>query len=155
MMVWVMRLAFWLMRVKWWITRPIAIGVRMVLLQDGQVVLVRHTYSRGWHFPGGALKWGETPAEAATREAAEEAGAQLLAPVELLGVFSSFGEGKSDHVVAFLCREFHLGQASDRWEIAECRLFAVDALPQGLGMGARRLLKRLAAQPYVPVSRRW
>jgi 8-oxo-dGTP diphosphatase len=42
--------------------------------QDGRVLLVRPTYKSGWEIPGGYLRPGETPTEAAAREVAEELG---------------------------------------------------------------------------------
>ena len=40
--------------------------------EAGRLLLVRHSYRAGWGFPGGMLKHGETPADAARREIREE-----------------------------------------------------------------------------------
>lgn len=48
---------------------------------DGAMLLVRLSYRRGWGVPGGLLKRGELPAEAARREVREEVGLE----VELVG----------------------------------------------------------------------
>jgi ADP-ribose pyrophosphatase YjhB (NUDIX family) len=48
---------------------------------DGAVLLVRLSYRNSWGLPGGLLKRGETPANAARREVLEEAGIE----VEVLG----------------------------------------------------------------------
>jgi 8-oxo-dGTP pyrophosphatase MutT (NUDIX family) len=53
---------------------------------DGRVLLVRHVEGR-WTFPAGAMDPGETPAEAARREAREEASID----VELLRIAGVFG----------------------------------------------------------------
>ena len=141
----VLRLAY-LLRALWsWFARPVNLGVRMILLQDGKVLLVRHTYMEGWHFPGGAMHRGETPLEAAAREASEEAGVELLEPPELVGIFTSYHGNKSDHVATYVCRKFRMGQASDQWEIAESKLFALDALPPQLGQVWHGLLSNLSA----------
>jgi hypothetical protein len=60
-----------------------------------------------------------------------------------VGIFSSFNGGKSDHVATYICRKFRLERATDRWEIAECKLFALDALPPQLGDKSRKLLRDL------------
>ena len=143
MMVWLLRLAYLAMRLQWWLLRPITLGVRLILLQDDRVLLVRHTYTPGWNFPGGSLKRQETPVAAATREALEEAGAELLEPPELVGIFTSFDGGKSDHVTVFVARRFAMIQPTDRYEIAEMRFFPLDKLPEGLATGARRILRAL------------
>ncbi len=57
--------------------RPIRIGVRMVMIQRDEVLLIRHTYLNGWYMPGGGIKRNETLEQAARREAHEETGAEL------------------------------------------------------------------------------
>jgi 8-oxo-dGTP pyrophosphatase MutT (NUDIX family) len=42
--------------------------------EAGRVLLVRTTYGPGWDIPGGFLRPGETPTEAAAREVSEELG---------------------------------------------------------------------------------
>lgn len=55
----------------------------MVLIEraDGALLLVRQTYRNSWGVPGGLLKRGETPADAARREVLEE----VDIDVELVG----------------------------------------------------------------------
>jgi ADP-ribose pyrophosphatase YjhB (NUDIX family) len=133
---------------KWaWdtITQPIQLGVRIILIQEGKVLLVRHTYMGGWHFPGGSINRWESPLEAAAREAQEEAGVELLEQPTLLTIFTSYGGGKSDHVAHYLCRNFRIGRATDRWEIAEVKLFPVEDLPPQLPETWHKLLPKLAA----------
>lgn len=147
MMIQLMRLAYLLMKAYGWLVRPVVLGVRMILMQEGEIVLVRHTYMPGWHFPGGGIQRGETPLEAAAREAREEVGAELLEPPTLVGVFSFFGDGRSNHVTVYLCQKFRLGKATDRWEIAERNSFAPDALPSELALSAREILREMRDLP--------
>jgi 8-oxo-dGTP diphosphatase len=49
--------------------------------EDGQVLLVRQSYRRSWGIPGGLLKRGEEPDDAARREVLEEVGLE----VDLIG----------------------------------------------------------------------
>jgi ADP-ribose pyrophosphatase YjhB (NUDIX family) len=42
--------------------------------EDGRVLLVRPSYKSGWDIPGGYLRPGETPSEAAAREVSEKLG---------------------------------------------------------------------------------
>lgn len=81
-----MRLAYAALKLKWRVLRPITIGVRMVVMRDGAVLLVRHTYQTGWFFPGGGMNRGETPREAAEREAWEEAGIRCSEPPRLVDI---------------------------------------------------------------------
>ncbi len=60
------------------ITPSFRVGaVCVVERADGALLLVRHSYRRGWGFPGGLLKRGEAAIDAAAREALEEIGLKL------------------------------------------------------------------------------
>jgi ADP-ribose pyrophosphatase YjhB (NUDIX family) len=149
-----LRLAYQLYRLRWRIFRPITVGVRMLLVQDGTVLLVRHTYQAGWQFPGGAIKFGETLLSAAMREAYEEVGAHFPVEPRLLGLYTNVAEGKSDHVALFVSDQFTLGQPSDRWEIAERRAFPLTELPGGLGPAYGRRIQEYLTGPG-PYARSW
>ncbi len=53
------------------------IATALVLAFDGDRLLQTHLAARGWDIVGGHIEPGESPEEAARREAYEEAGAQL------------------------------------------------------------------------------
>lgn len=58
-----------------------------VIVQGGRVLLVRRRVKEGslsWQFPAGAVEAGETPGQAAVREAQEETG-MTVSEVKLLG----------------------------------------------------------------------
>ncbi len=118
-------------------------GVRLVLVKDRAVLLVKHTYHRHWYLPGGGVKKGETLEDAARREAAEEVGA-TLGPLHLSGVYSNFFEHKSDHIVVFACDEFTIGRADTR-EIEAARFFDLDGLPPDVSPGTLRRLREYRA----------
>jgi len=46
----------------------------IVITRGERIVMVRHSYMPGWHFPGGALRRGETPEAGIVRELREEIG---------------------------------------------------------------------------------
>src|SRR5215510_9452461 len=81
---------------------PLTIGVR-IIVRDGEdrVLLVRHTYAPGWHFPGGAVDRRETAIDAAVRELREEALIEATSPPALRGVYLSTVNRKSDHIMFF------------------------------------------------------
>lgn len=147
------RFLFLLYRIYTFFVRPVGTGVRVMLIQDGQVLLVRHTYLEGWYMPGGGIKRGETTEEAARREACEEVGADL-GEVRLLGVYSNFEMNRSDHNVVFLCTDFRADRTHDS-EIAEVRFFPLTSLPADLQPGHRRRIEEYAAGVTSPAFGRW
>ena len=67
--------------------RPMTLGVRAVVLDGaGAVLLVRHGYVSGWHFPGGGVEPGETCEQALTRELMEETRVAVEGPARLHGL---------------------------------------------------------------------
>ena len=69
-------------------SRPRACGA---LIQNNTILMVRHAeqFRSYWTLPGGGVEAGETPAEAAEREMAEETGLRVRTVRELWeGVFS-------------------------------------------------------------------
>ena len=115
------------MGLSWRVYHPITLGVRVIVVRDGCVLLVQHTYRDGWFLPGGGIKKNESLPAAARREAREEAGATLAA-LSLLGIYSNFSESKSDHVAVFTCTDFQFTGEHDA-EIARVDWFPFDALP--------------------------
>jgi len=148
-----MRLLYLGFRIYCFIFRPKGIGVRIMLIQNGQVLLVRQTYMPGWFMPGGGVKRGETLEDAVRREAQEEVGAKM-GGLSLLGAYSHFGEYKSDHNTLFLCTDFSLSGKQDH-EIAEARFFPLDALPDELMKGHRRRLEEYRTGAEIPQFGEW
>jgi 8-oxo-dGTP pyrophosphatase MutT (NUDIX family) len=148
-----LRFLYFGFKVYCFLFRPIRMGVRVMMLQDGKVWLVRHTYMPGWFMPGGGLKKGETLEEAARREAREETGAEL-GKVTLMGAYSNFAEWKTDHNILFLCPDFEFKGKPDN-EIAELRAFPLNELPADLWPGHRRRLEEYRAGIQSPQFGVW
>lgn len=134
----VMRAAYLVLSVKWWLLRPISMGVRIMLIDNGTVIMIRQTYMPRWYFPGGLVDRGETPLEAAKREAFEEVGAICHSEPRLLGVFTQFVEFKNDHIMLYVCDDFSLEDRAVSWEIEEIRAFPLTELPEDASPGSRR-----------------
>lgn len=106
--------ALGVLRVYWRLAAPLSVGVRALVLDDGgQVALVRHAYGdMALHLPGGGVKRREAIVAAMRRELQEETNLHVVADgdaLALLGTYTNFEEGKSDHVSVFVV-------ASDQWE---------------------------------------
>lgn len=112
-------------------SRGMTLGVRALLVADGSVILVRHTYTPGWYLPGGGVERGESAAEALRREVREEAGMRLTGAPELFGLYRNAAADPRDHVAFFVCRDFEpvVEHRRPKAEIAGHAAFPVDALP--------------------------
>jgi ADP-ribose pyrophosphatase YjhB (NUDIX family) len=143
------RLVHRMQRLWWLIAQPLTLGVRVLLLDEDRVVLVRHHYDGGWYLPGGGVRPGETPEQAIRREAHEELGV-TLGELTLFGVYSNFAEGKSDHIIVF-SSSIAAREVQRSPEIAEVASFVLDALPHDTSPGTRRRLAEL----HELASPRW
>lgn len=85
----VYRAGFRAMRLWWFVARPVHTGANVALWHDGRLLVVRHSYTRGYSLPGGGVGRRETPVEAACRELREELGV-AAEPRELTHVLVSF-----------------------------------------------------------------
>ncbi len=137
------------------LARPLTLGVRAVVIDgEGRVFLVRHSYTPGWHLPGGGVEPGESLRAALVHELEEEANIHIDAEPRLLGVYFNNHASNRDHVAVYVVRGFH--QSAPRgadWEILETGFFALDALPQGV---AQSTLNRLAeALEGLPPAEIW
>jgi 8-oxo-dGTP pyrophosphatase MutT (NUDIX family) len=148
-----MKIIFFFALIYWKIFHPLTWGVRLMLIQDDEIVLVRHTYRPGWYLPGGGVKRRETFQDAARREAREEAGA-TLGVLEFWGVYSNLIGDTSDHEIVLLCQDFELGGKSDH-EIAECRPFPLRELPSGTIVGVQKCVQQYLAGGHQPGLEQW
>jgi ADP-ribose pyrophosphatase YjhB (NUDIX family) len=149
------RLKLRLLHWSFLLTRPLTLGVRAIVADaDERVLLVRHGYVSGWHFPGGGVEAGETCVEAVARELEEEAMVAMEGPPLLHGLFLNTQLSRRDHVAVYLVRSFRvLGERTPDWEIEEARFFPRSALPEGATAATRARLAEIFDS--APLSARW
>lgn len=149
----ILRWAYRLYSVYVFLIRPVTLGTRIMMVRNGEVLLVRHTYIDGWYLPGGAVDRAETLDAAARREACEETGAELH-DLRLVGAYTNFREWKSDHNMLFLSTDFTLSGKPDH-EIAEMRFFPMKELPADMSPGHRRRIEEYLAGTTSPQFGEW
>jgi ADP-ribose pyrophosphatase YjhB (NUDIX family) len=139
----------------WRLTRSQTLGVQAVIVRGGnEILLVRHSYVRGWHLPGGGVERNEALPVALARELFEETGIEIRGEPTLHSIFSNFERSKGDHIAVYVVDDWRQAQEpKSRLEIIDRRFFPLPCLPQNLIAGARR---RLAEVFYnVPISQEW
>lgn len=128
------------------ISRGLTLGVRAIVRSDdGKFLLVRHTYTPGWHFPGGGVEKGETAVATLGNELLQETGLRLSGTPTLHGVFHNAGVSQRDHVLTYLCRVN--GEALSKPsspEIAEIGYFDISGLPDDTDPGTIRRMQEVA-----------
>ncbi len=139
----------------WRFARAHTLGAQgMVLDPQNRVLLVRHGYRSGWHFPGGGVEKNENVALALERELLEEVGVVITAPPQLLGIYANFQAFPSDHVVVFVVRAWQRPKVSPpNREIVEQGFFAHHELPLATSDGTRRRLAEVL--DGTPASVTW
>jgi ADP-ribose pyrophosphatase YjhB (NUDIX family) len=119
--------------------RGMTLGVRaMVTDDDGRILLVRHTYSKGWNLPGGGVERGEEALMALERELLEETGVRLVSPPQLFGIYANESNFRGDHILLYLAHRFERDHFKPTAEIADARFFAAGEIPSDATAGTMR-----------------
>ncbi len=124
-------------------------SICVVERSDGHLLLVRQSYRRGgWGFPGGLLRRGEEPADAARREVSEELGIE----VELEGQPVVVVDAPTRRVdVIFTARLSERSAEPERGphspEIADVAWFPPDGLPSLLPEATSALIELGRSHP--------
>jgi ADP-ribose pyrophosphatase YjhB (NUDIX family) len=139
----------------WRFARGMTLGVRgMAIDEQRRIFLVKHSYVRGWHLPGGGVEPGETVIDALIRELAEEGNIEPTAPPMLHGVFFNDRVSRRDHVVVFVLRDFRqTAEPVPNREIVAHGFFGVEELPNDTTASTRQRIIEVFGS--APMPERW
>ena len=121
--------------------RGLTLGVRAVVTDEGgKVLLIQHTYIKGWYLPGGGVERGETAETAVVRELAEEAGVRALSRPQLVSAHSNEVLHPGDHVLVYRVERWEPCPSDSAGEIHEVGWFDPHDLPEETTKATRRRL---------------
>lgn len=126
------------------------LGTRAIILNSkNEILLVKHTYTPGWHFPGGGVDKGESPRQAIIREVKEEAGVIPLKSPEIIDCYFNIYLGVYDIVSLYFIKEFHIEPFKSNKEIAEAKWFSIENLPEDASNATKkRVAEVFFGQPH-------
>ena len=123
----------------WSLTRPDVEGAHAIALTPaGRIVLVKLSYARGWHLPGGGRKAGESAEQNVLRELREEIGMTAHDVPGLVLEVDEQLDNRRDLASVFIVR--NVVYRPNRWSIEIERVIEADPveLPADLSRRARR-----------------
>jgi 8-oxo-dGTP pyrophosphatase MutT (NUDIX family) len=132
-------------------------GVRVMILYQNQILLVRHWYNGMYVMPGGGVNKNETVEAAALREVWEETGIRLDKIDYLLGIYSNNKGGKNDTV---FCYVYELPERPTlinkfNFEIADVQWFTINQLPNSVSRATQKRIKEYKNQEILSEIRSW
>lgn len=137
------RAAYAGLRAYWLVAHPTTRGVKCLLTEGEQILLVRHTYGRReWDLPGGSMKRGESPETAARREMREELGV-AIDRWDRLGEIIVDDFHRHDRVDYMRAEVTAPRLVIDLGELDTVRWFSRRELPPELGRYARAIIATL------------
>ncbi|HPG89986.1 MAG TPA: NUDIX domain-containing protein [Hyphomicrobium sp.] len=129
----------------WRVSRGLTLGAQgCVIDANNRVLLIRHTYRPGWHFPGGGVEKGETIEFALQRELEEEAGIVIDGRPRLFGLYANNDLFPGDHIALFVVRSWrqpHIPKPNH--EIAEQGFFGLGDLPGDVNAATHTRIKEV------------
>ena len=125
-------------------------GIVFVFDCEGRILLQKRADDHTWCVPGGSMELGETPEQAARREAFEETGL-VLSELEFFNIIS--GEEahhiypNGDEVYAldinYICRKYSGELRMQDDEVLELGFFDIEELPEGLWQRDRKTIMEI------------
>lgn len=128
--------------IYWFMFRPQTEGTACVVINEGRVLLLQHSYIKdAWGLPGGGLKKGELAEQAIIREVFEEAGI-VIDEVSYLGDILNTAAYKKDTVHCYRTEVADSVVRVDGREIVAAGWFEINDLPEKMLSVSRHVLQK-------------
>jgi len=132
-------------RIRLWRVTGKPAGVHAVpFTNKGKVVLVKLRYAHGWRVPGGGIKRGEAPDQAAVRELTEEIGLIRQGAIICMDETNSGEASVTDDGVLFLFTDVYY-RPTRSLEVESVGEFDPDSLPPDVSPFARIWIRQALA----------
>lgn len=132
-------------------------GVRILIVAENKILLVKHWYNGLWVMPGGGVHKNETPEYAAVRELREEVGLDIKQLDYLLGEYSNTKGGKNDTVYCYVVHLDTIPSIKKKFnfEISDFSWFDLNNLPKGTSQATRDRVYEYQTKDIQTSIRSW
>ncbi len=128
-------------KIYYFIFRPQTLGVKCLVENNGKFLFIKINYSHHkWTTPGGGVKKGELPRDAAIRETKEETGIDIVNPT-FLGLYRTNREYKNDTVQIFWTKSDKTNIKIDPIEIEKAEWFSRNEIPKNRSGSVDKVFK--------------
>jgi ADP-ribose pyrophosphatase YjhB (NUDIX family) len=134
-----------LFHLYWRFARGMTLGVRACVVDTrGHILLIKHSYTPGWHFPGGGVEVGQTLSDALATELREEANVVMTGEPSLIGLYHNARTSRRDHVALYRVEQWQQpSPPQPTREIVDHGFFDRSALPEGTTRGTRERIEEM------------
>ena len=135
-------LLFPLARLYCLILKPNRAGVKIIIKNNNEILLLKRTYGKkAWTLPGGGISKNETPEDAVRRELKEEVGINLI-NITQHGSFQHEGKDIKDLVYVFSADVQNNTLNINNYEIQEAKWFNIEELKDKIAEWQTPILKK-------------
>jgi len=127
--------------IYWFLFRPKSMGVKCLIENSGKFLMIRNSYGhKKWTFPGGGIRSGELPRDAAKREALEEVGVEVTELVPI-GNFFTTRQYKQETVECFYAQVSGEYFKIDDEEVSDASWFTLKDIPRDSSPAVSEVLR--------------
>jgi|GEM_PF-1439559 8-oxo-dGTP pyrophosphatase MutT (NUDIX family) len=133
-------------------------GVRILLVDENKVFLIKHPYDNFWVLPGGGQKKNEDIFCTAKREILEEGQIEISGDLKKLGQYFNTEVYKKDYISIVVAEEWKNSNESkriiDKIEVQKTNWFSFDDLPI-VSIATKERIKEYLNNDYSDELRDW